>query len=140
MYGGILLPTDGSEGTEQATKHALDHAQTYGATLHVLHVVNEELMPLDEHSKKALTVIENEGRESVDEVVDEAEAMDVEVVGAIVHGTPDVAIVEYARENDVDLVVMGTHGRSGLDRFLIGSTTDKVIRTAHVPVLAVPVD
>jgi nucleotide-binding universal stress UspA family protein len=57
----------------------------------------------------------------------------------MVHGTPHTAILDYAEEHGVDLVVMGTHGRRGFDRFLLGSVTEKVVRTASVPVMTVRV-
>jgi nucleotide-binding universal stress UspA family protein len=88
----------------------------------------------------ALEAIEEAGREAVADVVTEAEAGGLDrVEDHVIQGTPYRAIVEFATENDVDVIVMGTHGRRGIDRYLLGSVTEKVIRTSPVPVLSVPI-
>lgn len=82
-------------------------------------------------------VLEHEGRSTVEEVAQRAAERDVDVVDAVVQGDPHEAIVEYVDDHGIDLVVMATHDRTGLDRHLLGSTTDRVIRTVSIPVLAV---
>jgi len=85
-------------------------------------------------TEKGGTVAEH-GRHLVDAVADRID--DVPVETAILSGTPYKRIRDYADEHDVDLVVMGTHGRTGVDRYLLGSVTEKIVRTADVPVLTV---
>jgi nucleotide-binding universal stress UspA family protein len=139
MYEEILFPTDGSEGTSAAADRAIDLARTTGARLHVLFVVDPNV-GVDAAMIGALEAIEEAGREAVADVVTEAEAGGLDrVEDHVFQGTPYRAIVEFATENDVDVIVMGTHGRRGIDRYLLGSVTEKVIRTSPVPVLSVPI-
>ena len=72
-------------------------------------------------------------------VEDRVEAAGLEAEGIIVEGHPAEEIIKYAEENSIDLIVMGTLGKSGLDKFLLGSLADKVIRNSKIPVIAVPV-
>jgi nucleotide-binding universal stress UspA family protein len=138
MYDDILIPTDGSEGTRGAIEHGIDLATKYGATLHTLYVVNTNVT-VETTSAQTLAALEEIGQEAIDEVIQQAEAADVETIeGTVAQGVPHHAILDYVDENDVDLVVMGTHGRTGLDRYLLGSVTEKVVRLSEVPVLTVP--
>ncbi|MFC6873310.1 universal stress protein [Halobellus marinus] len=138
MYDDILIPTDGSEGTRGAIEHGIDLATKYGATLHTLYVVNTNVT-VETTSAQTLAALEEIGQEAIDEVIQQAEAADVETIeGTVAQGVPHHAILDYVDENDVDLVVMGTHGRTGLDRYLLGSVTEKVVRLSEVPVVTVP--
>lgn len=137
MYDRILLPTDGSEASDRAVEQAVGLARETGAELHVLYVVEDipqapELM--DDEVEAQLREI---GEEAIDAIRASADAAGVEVVAALREGVPHETILEYADDADVDVVVMGTHGRSGLDRYLLGSVTERIVRTAEVPVLTV---
>jgi nucleotide-binding universal stress UspA family protein len=137
MYHDVLVPTDGSEGTSAAVDHAVDIATTYGATLHTLYVVSPTVGP-DAGVTGILDALQEVGERAIDEVVERADAAGVGTVeGSVARGTPHRAILDYVDENDVDLVVMGTHGRTGIDRYLIGSVTEKVVRLSDVPVMTV---
>lgn len=137
MYERILYPTDGSESADAATEHALELARRFDAPLHVLNVVDTTaLQASDAYSGPTLDALQEEGKERIDRVSKRAEGRDIDVTTAVVKGTPASSIVEEAEDDDV--IVMGTHGRTGLDRYLIGSTTEKVVRTADVPVVTVP--
>ena len=139
MYERILLPTDGSEGTEHAVDHAIALAKQFGAALDVLHVTDAPVLPLDAHSQALLDAIEEEGRSAVEEIVERASRRGVGTVAGVVReGEPYRTILDYVDEEDVDLVVMGTHGRTGLDRYLLGSVTERVARLSDVPVVIVP--
>lgn len=138
MYRRILLPTDGSPGTERAVDHALDLARQYDAGLHVLYVVDTAALPLDAHARRAVAYLTEEGLLSTEEIVERAEDVGIDpVVGTVAQGVPHEVVLEYVDANDIDLVVMGTHGRRGLDRYLLGSVTERVVRLATVPVLTV---
>lgn len=141
MYDRILLPTDGSEVAESAAAHAVDLAATTGAQLHVLSVVDAEAVGLVASSSldadEVRTSLRHAGEEATATVAEAAEAAGVEVVEAVEVGVPDEAIRDYAAAHDVDLVVMGTHGRRGVDRFLLGSVTERVVRSSDAPVLVV---
>ncbi|WP_335998826.1 universal stress protein [Halorientalis halophila] len=137
MYDSILVPTDGSDAARAAVDHAIDHAERYDATLHVLYVI--EAPPTDEATTgDVLDSLEATGKRAIQEVTDQARAADVGTVeGMVAEGQPHRAILTYVEDNGIDLVVMGTHGRTGLDRYLLGSVTEKVVRTSPVPVLTV---
>ena len=138
MYERILVPTDGSSGVDRAVEHAVDLARTYGAELHVLNVVNIASLSTEVNSEAVIEDLEDQGRELTSEIAERAADAGVEdVTSEVIHGIPHETILEYADEEDVDLVVMGTHGRTGLEHYLLGSVTEKVVRTSDVPVLTV---
>lgn len=137
MYDDILIPTDGSDGTARAVEHALHVARSESATLHVLHVVDTSVAALDSHSRSLADELEAAGRSSVDEVRDRALDVGVHAVTTVRDGEPYREILDYADENGIDLIVLGTHGRTGLPRTVLGSVTERVVRLADVPVLTV---
>jgi nucleotide-binding universal stress UspA family protein len=167
MYNTILFPTDGSDGAYAALEHARDVATQYGATLHVLFVAQEDFGPSgmvdtdhedipksdmtgerhDEDVKSGMTNVEHDelgaveahGQEVVGEVA-QSLGDDIPVETVVLRGNPYERILDYSEENDADLIVMGTHGRTGVDRYLLGSVTEKVVRTSDVPVLTVRMD
>lgn len=136
MYDTILVPTDGSSGSERAIVHAVELASTYGATLHALYVVDDAQIPvagaetLDDELAAA-------GKAAIDAVRERATDTDVAFVSALRRGDPTQEILAYRDEIGADLVVMGTHGRTGLERHLLGSVTERVVRAAPVPVVTV---
>ena len=154
MYDDILYPTDGSAGSEAAAAHVGALASAFDATVHVLHVVDTREGGLGmsgafvHEDSQAMSGVSPEtgyiGRhEEVD--ADEIEAAagsaeEVSMTTAVEMGTPHSAILQYADDHDVDLVVMGTHGRTGVERYLLGSVTEKVVRLADAPVVTVRAD
>ena len=140
MYDTILVPTDGSAAVVEAVERAVDLAERYDATVHALYVVDSSAYgTLDMSTSVVVDALEDEGETAVSYVAEEAEAAGVPVETAVVTGTPHRMIMDYIDDHDVDMVVMGTHGRRGFDRFLLGSVTEKVVRTAPVPVMTVRV-
>ncbi|MFC7139914.1 universal stress protein [Halosimplex aquaticum] len=140
-FDAILVPTDGSEVANAAADHGIELAGRADAALHALHVVDVTGFWTDVDSPAVLSALEEAGQRAVDDVVDRAsEAGLGSVEASVSSGTPASGIVDYADDRDVDLIVMGTHGRTGLDRFLLGSVAEKVVRVSDIPVLAVSVD
>lgn len=137
MYDNILLPTDGSDGTDRIVEHAIHIARENDATLHVLHVVNTSVVPLDAHSRAIYDEMEAAGRSSVDQICDRAVDAGVHAIADLRHGTPHSEILDYAQEHDIDLIVLGTHGRGGVSRALLGSVAERVVRLSEAPVLTV---
>jgi len=143
MYHSVLLPTDGTRLSLRALEHALDIAVTYEAALHTLYVVD----PASSHNaaddgfadaELAFELLEREGKQALEAAEAEADRVRIPFVGAIrTDSRVPHAIQGYARENGIDLIVMGTHGRRGLNRWLAGSVAETVVRTADVPVLTV---
>ena len=140
MYDAILFPTDGSEGANAALSHALALAETFDATLHVLYVADSNRDSVTTVGREVVDALETEGQSVVDDVVERARTAGVSTVDEVVQGGPHRTIVDYADARDVDVIVMATHGRTGLDRYLLGSVTAKVVRTSPVPVLTVKME
>lgn len=142
-FDDLLLPTDGGEHAEKAARYGVDIAHHCGSTLHVLTAVDLAAAagPFDAGgvSPEFVEHLEAESRETVDRMVDRLRRMDptVTVETAVVRGTPHEAVREYVADTGVDLVVMRSHGRSGVKRALLGSVTERVLRVAGVPVLVV---
>lgn len=138
MYDEILVPTDGSPAAEDAIKHAVDLAEKYGARVHGLYVVDASAFAsVEAGSEMVVDALEQEGQQAVDEVRERAEAAGLEAETHVVSGTAYRSILDYAEAEGIDLIVMGTHGRRGIERFLLGSVTERVVRSADVPVLTV---
>ncbi|WP_255149810.1 universal stress protein [Halorarius halobius] len=139
MYDTILVPTDGSDVSERAADEAFALAREFGATVHVVFVIDESASSFLFTTERMADVLEafREEGEAATDAVRELAGDDVDVVVDIVRGMKvHSAIVDYARNHGVDLVVMGTHGRHGVEH-LLGSTTQRVLTSADVPVLVV---
>ncbi|MFB6107298.1 MAG: universal stress protein [Haloplanus sp.] len=140
MYDRLLFPTDGSDGAAGAFDHVLDVAAHHGATVYVLNVADTTRDSVTRIGDEVVDTLETEGERVVAEAAERARARGVETVTDVVQGDPSRTIVDYADDRGVDLVVMPTHGRRGLPRLLLGSTTERVVRRATVPVLTVRPD
>jgi len=137
-YKDILLPTDGSAGALTAAEHGLSLAESLDATVHVLSVVNDLSLGIDVRSGVFREAREQAAAEAVDEVVSVAEARGIQnTVRHIEHGSPSDAIRQTVDSEAIDAVVMGTTGRSGTERILLGSVAEKTVREAPVPVITV---
>ncbi|MFP8888712.1 universal stress protein [Natrialbaceae archaeon A-CW2] len=138
MYDSVLLPTDGSQASERALEYAIDLAQQYDAALHVMYVIDKAVFAGDVETGTIVTQFEQVGQSVLEEVETEATRAGIETtITHLGRGSPHEAILKYTEEEDIDVVVMGTRGRTGLDRYLLGSVTEKVVRLSDVPVLTV---
>jgi nucleotide-binding universal stress UspA family protein len=137
MYDEILLPFDGSEGAAEALHHAGEIAHWADATVRVLYVADTARDSVTVVEGRTVDALVQEGEDIVDEAAKTLETLGVAHETDVVQGNPAPTIVEYAEEFDHDLVVMPTHGREGLSRYLIGSVAEKVVRLSPVPVLSV---
>jgi nucleotide-binding universal stress UspA family protein len=138
----ILCPTDFSEYSRNALRYALALAGAFGAKVILLHVIEPIQVPveynfgislgpeIDESSEAAL-------RRKLHDLVDIAHRATVDVEERLVRGAPFAEIVRCARDEKIDLVVIATHGLSGIAHLLLGSTAEKVVRKAPCPVLTV---
>lgn len=134
----ILLPTDFSECSERARLYACELAKRFGSEIHLFHVVPPTVLPgYAGPVPETFANPEDAARETLDQWYIPAFSEAKGVVRAISLGTPFVEIVRYARNQNIDLIVMGTHGRSGVAHALIGSVTERVVRKAPCPVLTV---
>ena len=142
MYDDILVPTDGSEGVDEALDHALDLAANHDATVHALYIVDRRLyFAADDDDREAVRDrLEAEGADAVERIRERAEAADLDCVTEVREGYPDRDIVDYAEAMGIDVVVMGTHGRTGRDRLAhLGSVTERVVENAGCPVFVIHV-
>ncbi|AHF99223.1 universal stress protein UspA [Halostagnicola larsenii XH-48] len=130
MYQNVLIPTDGSDGTRRAIEHGLTIANRFEGTVHALSIVPEG--PFGTMTSGEVTA----GAERAVEYVErEADRVGVPVTTTIERGVPHESVLAYADDNDIDVIVMGTQGRTGLDRFLVGSVTERIVRMAEPPVV-----
>lgn len=140
MYDNILLATDGSSGTTKTAEHAVSIARDNDAVLHGLYVVDKrQYRAADADTKDEVRQsLEEEGEVALDEVAVHGEEAGLEVRTSMEVGIPDKTIVEYAEREGIDMIVMGTHGRTGRHRVsTLGSVTERVTENAPVPVLVV---
>lgn len=142
MYDDILIPTDGSDGSRAAVEHGVTLAGRFDATVHALSVVDEAFSKADVADDTVWMSIyeerERDGERATELIATTAaDVHDVSVVQTIYEGDPAETILAYIDEHAIDLVVMGTHGRTGIGRHLLGSVTTTVVRAASIPVLTV---
>jgi nucleotide-binding universal stress UspA family protein len=148
VYDSILLPTDASAGMDRAIDHAIDIADRYDATLHVLYIVDTDTYSSysgDEyvHEFEGLeSALEQAGEEAIESIVEAANAAGVETTAVVRHGVPHEEILAYADEADIGLTVIGSKDRPGEYRRLLGSVAERVARMTERPVTVVktPVD
>lgn len=143
----ILVPTDFSAAADAALDFARTIAATFGASLHLLHVFEdpfvpgafgvETYVPIPPATHAALL---EDAKARLAHRLPPGDQGRFHGTTEIVTGISAPAIVEYARENSIDLIVMGTHGRTGVEHLLLGSVAERVVRTAHCPVLTVHQD
>lgn len=141
MFDRIVVATDGSDSVGRAVDVAVDLAARFDATVHALYVLDTgevESSP-DEVREDLRDALDDHGENALAAVVETGEARDgdLEVATDVREGRPAREVVSYADEIDADLVVTGTRGRHGENRFLIGSVAENVVRTCKVPVLTV---
>lgn len=136
MYDDILLPTDASDVVGTAVREAVDLAALSGAVLHVLYVEERpSAVPAPDGPFLSVeTAARERGERAVAEVRHRAIEAGVDARTAIREGEPAAEVVDYAHEH-TDAIVMGTHGRSGIRKVMLGSVTETVVRRAEVPVL-----
>ena len=145
VFSKILVPIDFSDSSRKALDLAAVFAERFSAHLLLLHVVAKPISSrgyyLPELNLEDLeNQVEQGARERMDEFCSANLAPEQHYEWVVVNGRPADQIVSQARRREADLIVMGTHGRSGFDHALIGSTAEKVVRTSRVPVLTVRMD
>lgn len=141
-YDHILVATAGEEPGQKAVEEAITLAKAVGATVHAVYVLEVAEPPpwVDDPSKKP--GVDTKAGRALDSVLTEAteQGLETDVETAVLRGEKARAIISYATDNDVDLIVIGTHGRTGLDRVVIGSVAEHVVRESPVPVVTVRPD
>lgn len=142
LYNKILVPTDGSKYSEKSLKHALLIANASGAEIIALGVIENNFalsLPSSESVndiKELLCDEANENLKIAEKFRDEL-GYDVDISLKIAEGSPAKAILNVIKEEDIDLVVIGSSGKSGFDKFIMGSVADKVVNGANCSVLVI---
>lgn len=137
MYDRILVPTDGSTGTAHVALQALDLAAQYRATVHALSVIDTDVSTLLSEAGTGTKRLRTRAEKAVGMIEQMGDGHGVDVTTEIRKGDPAETILGYAGEIDPDLVVAGTHGRSGVKRHLLGSVAEGLVRHATCPVMTV---
>ena len=147
MYDRILIPTDGSKVAAAAVDQAIDLADKYGAEVHALYIADtdaihfslgtEQVDRIRQGNFAGMTELREDAEAATGYVVDRGAEFGVDVVEHHAGGQPHRMIADYAEDHDIDVIVMGSHGRAGVRRALLGSVTERTLRSTHVPVLVV---
>ena len=139
MYKKILVPTDGSDFAKKAQNHALFLAKVSGAEIVALSVTENNFvngLPLDDEVYQLNQILKEQSEENLNEF-DKLNEDDLKITHVIREGSPAKAILEVAKDEEIDLIVMGSSGKSSFDRFIMGSVADKVVNSAKCAVLVV---
>ncbi|MBZ9570001.1 universal stress protein [Methanobrevibacter sp. TMH8] len=142
MYKRILLPTDGSKFAEKAEKHALFLAEASGAEIIALSVIETSFsigLPSDDTVFQINQMLKKETEknlEKVEKMKDDSDS-DVKITLKVAEGSPADVILDTIEKENIDLIVMGSSGKSGFDRFIMGSVAEKVVKAARCSVLVV---
>ncbi|RIK68893.1 MAG: universal stress protein [Planctomycetota bacterium] len=140
----ILYPTDFSDLAKHALVYVRSFAEAYSAEVHVIHIVDESYQYWMAMGPNSLPIgpapeeLANTSKTELEKLVNgELASMKFPVQTAVVVGRPYLEIVKYAKDKAIDLIIIGTHGRSGIAQALLGSVAEKVVRKAPCPVLTV---
>lgn len=138
----ILFPTDFTEGSEAAIPFVADLTRKFNAKLYIVHVLYDINRATGWYVPHASTtelssLMEKSAKEQLDRVAIEEMRDYPNIERKVIIGSPAEEILRFAEKNNIDLIIMGTHGRKGLDKILFGSTAEKVVRSSRFPVLTV---
>lgn len=136
----ILVPTDFSDTSRLAAAYAVELANRFSAKLHLVHIVEEPVATiplLETYGAPSKEEFESAARAMLDSwpLPDDAENLEIE--RRVHHGTPFLQILHDARDHDIDLIVMGSHGRGAIAHLLMGNVAERVVRKASCPVLTI---
>ena len=138
IFHKILVATDGSENSRMAAAEAIKIARAMGSALYALYVVDMSVLTsatVGEEEAFIYKTLESEGKKALDQIKSTANGISVDA--RVIEGKPASAIVDFAEKNGIDLIVVGSQGKSKIESLLLGSVADRIIRTAKCPVLVV---
>lgn len=140
LYQNIVIATDGSENSRKAISCGIKIAKLSGATVYIIHVVDTLSVVSDLWTAGKEMIHEmmiRDGKKILSEARKTIEDSGVKVKDVLLDGHPGEEIIRFAENNNMDLIVVGTLGATGLEKFLMGSVAEKVVRLSKVPVLVV---
>jgi nucleotide-binding universal stress UspA family protein len=141
MFERIMIATDGSKHSERAAEVGIELARLSGGAITVVYVADTgrlSHLPEDMALASIRDLLIKEGQEATDYVEEMARRAGVGSTKKVIEGNPGEELIKFAEESGIEVVVMGSVGRTGLDKFLLGSVAEKVVRNSKVPVLTVP--
>ena len=141
MFEKILVATDGSEHGYRASRVALDLGKISGGKVTAIYVadtVKTSHLPDDMLLFSIRELLLKEGKEALKQVEDLAKEKGVSFESVVAEGNPGSEIIRYAETSGMDVIILGAVGRTGLDKFLLGSVAEKVVRNSKIPVLTIP--
>jgi len=141
MFEKILVATDGSEHGFRASRVALELGKISGGKVTAIYVadtVKTSHLPDDMLLFSIRELLLKEGKEALKQVEDLAKEKGVSFESVVVEGNPGSEIIRYAETSGMDIIILGAVGRTGLDKFLLGSVAEKVVRNSKIPVLTIP--
>ncbi|MCX6146258.1 MAG: universal stress protein [Candidatus Kapabacteria bacterium] len=140
-YNNILVPNDFSEGSENALTAAIDFANVTKATIHIVHVITPVSYPTGFEMAASAAEFEKELAEISNTKLNEIELrlkkLNLNCKVEILFGNTYSKLIDYSEINNIDLICIATHGSGGIEHFIFGSTTEKILRKAHCPVYVV---
>lgn len=140
-YNNILVPSDFSEGSENALTAAIDFATVTQATIHIVHVITPVSYPTGFEMAASAAEFEKELAEISNTKLNEIELrlknLNLNCKVEILFGNTYSKLIEYSEINNIDLICIATHGSGGIEHFIFGSTTEKILKKAHCPVYVV---
>lgn len=130
MFERVMVPTDGSEFAARSEDIAIEIAKKFNSTLVVVHVIDDKLIyPFE--------VLEDEGKSILKKVREKAEKEEVTIEEVLLVGSPTHDMEKIVKKTESDLVVIGTHGKTGLEKLILGSVAESALKTVKAPVLLV---
>jgi nucleotide-binding universal stress UspA family protein len=141
MFEKILIATDGSEYSEKAARAGVELAKLSGGTVTAIYIADTSKMrhlPDDMLLFSIRDILTREGKEAVSYVEKLAKEAGVAFEKVVREGNPGEIIIDFAKDAGMGIIIMGSVGRTGLDKFLLGSVAEKVVRNSKIPVLTVP--
>ncbi|OPY55125.1 MAG: Universal stress protein [Methanosaeta sp. PtaU1.Bin112] len=144
MINRIMIATDGSDASRKAAKIAVDIARRANGSITAVYVMDTERLShlpgfsaLPELKEKAFRLIQDEGQQALQFVEDQATAETVPFRKILAQGSPGKELIKISREQEIDLLVMGSMGRTGVEKILLGSVAGKVVLQSSIPTLLV---
>jgi len=142
MIKKILIPTDFSSSAMHALKYAVEFNKSFNARLYILHVL-QDITDFSEFNLSPTILpqlyaeFEQNATHKLEEIVNHLVPKDTACDTYIIHGVPFFEIIQFSKDEGIDLIIMGSHGRTGIKHVLFGSTAEKVVKKAACPVLTI---
>jgi universal stress protein A len=141
----ILFPTDFSDSSKNAQKHACAFAQQFNSELHIINIVLELIYAVPPIAGTYISDDYHEGikqksNSELEQLCDNEITKELNTVTDVIVGVPHIEISRYAKDNDIDMIVMGTHGHTKIPEIFIGSVAERVVRNSPCPVMVVHPD